>query len=105
MSRKKDNTTAYVILAVAAFLMLNKRQQPPQFQNYPTAPPPPPRSNAQSWAMWVNAIVSLYGITASLWQPGGPFHQFQTSEIYDTINQNPVPDYNNPYLNNTGGWA
>lgn len=107
MSKRKDNTLAYILIGAAAVLFLSKRNAPaanyaPQFA---AAPPPPPRSNAQAFAAWVAAMMSIYGNVSQLWQPGGPFYNMPANEIYDAANSNPIPDYNNPYLSTTGGWA
>lgn len=103
---KKNNNTAYLLLGLAAFLILQQRRPAaaPPYNNYPQAPPAPPRSNAQAFAAWAAAMVHLYGNVSSLWQPGGPFYQFPANEIYDAVGNNPIPDYDNPYLTG-GGWA
>ena len=105
MSKKKDNTIAYVLIGAALFLFSRRRNQqpPPQYAPQFTQVPPPP-SNAQSFANWASAILSIYGNVSSLWQPGGPFHNYNSNDIYDAANAG-LPDYNNPYVSNTGGWT
>lgn len=36
--------------------------------------PPPTSQNPAQWAEWAALAVSLYGVVADLWAPGGPFH-------------------------------
>lgn len=90
MTKKEKKNMGMILLGIAAFMVINQRPQTqysPQFQNIP---PAPPRNNPQRFSQWANAILNAYGDIAALWQPGGPFHNYKTSDIYDT-----TVDYSN----------
>lgn len=83
MTKKEKKNLGMILIGVAAFMLINRKPQPqyrPQFQNVP----PPPRNNPQRFSQWANLILQTYGDIAELWQPGGPFHNYKTADIYDT---------------------
>ena len=74
----KNKNIAYLLLGGIAIYYLMRNQQPRQafIPNQTYVPPPPPQgqSNGQAWSQWVGTIVNSFGTVASLWAPGGPFH-------------------------------
>lgn len=91
-----------LLVAVGAYFLLSRRstQAPAPPANYP---PAPPRNNAQAWAQWASQMISLFGQSAALFQPGGPFYRVKPEEVNDAINT-----YVNPYEmggGGQGGWV
>lgn len=61
------------------FIFLRKPKQ--QFiPNQSYVPPPPANKTPQAIAAWVQAITSIYGNVAPLFQPGGPFYNNKPSQ-------------------------
>lgn len=87
---KKSSIGIALLVAIGAYILLSKRSAPvapPAY--YPTAPP---RNNGQAWAQWASQMISLFGQSAALFQPGGPFYKVKPEEVNDAINT-----YVNPY--------
>lgn len=92
---KKNKTTGLLVaLAVGAALYLVLRRNQPniaprQFQQIP----PRPSTKGEAFNQWVMAIVSLYGVTKDMFEPGGIFYKIPTKDIYDVVGQQDFSDY------------
>lgn len=92
---KNKNLILAIALGVGVYLLTRRRSQAPtQPVSFPAAPP---RSNAQAWASWASSMISLFGQSAALFQPGGPFYRMRPEEVNDAI-----APYVNPYNDPTG---
>lgn len=103
MAKKSKSSKLLLIvgLGIIAYLLLMRRNgtsSPTQFNN---APPAPPRNKPAEFAAWANTILSLYGNVSELWQPGGPFYQFNKSDILEVV----APDNSLDFTNDTGQWV
>jgi len=86
MSKKNSNLIPFVLLGVAALLFFQKKETDPPRYTY--EPPPPQPQQGQSAAaitaalnQWIVAIVSLYGRSKWLFEPGGPFYGRKKEDI------------------------
>jgi len=83
---KKDNLVPIVLLCAAAFLLMQpKVSSRPPAAYVPPQPQPQPGQSAtaiiNALNAWVVAIVSLYGRSKWLFEPGGPFYGRSKEEI------------------------
>ncbi len=85
---KKDNIVPFILLGAAAFLLFQQKPAPALPPRAPSEPPKPKPQPGQSATAiinalnaWVVAIVSLYGRSKWLFEPGGPFHGKSEEEI------------------------
>ena len=76
-----------IVLAVAALLLLRRRPQtPPYYPPPPVQQPGQPQSAVMAaFSAWVVAIVSLYGRSKKLFEPGGPFHGRSEQEVNEAL--------------------
>ena len=87
MSKKSNNLIPFILLGVAALLFIQKPTSPRPPNAPPPPPPPQPQPGQNATAIiaalnaWVVAIVSLYGRSKWLFEPGGPFHGRSKEEI------------------------
>ncbi|MCB0707417.1 MAG: hypothetical protein KDC34_19005 [Saprospiraceae bacterium] len=79
MAKKKDKTIlALAVGGLFAYVLLKPKKGFSgsgfnYYQNYPDVPPAPTHNN-NAFLAWAQTIVGLFGTVASLWEPGGPFH-------------------------------
>lgn len=83
MAKKKDKDKTLlmaVILGVGVYMLTRSKPAtttiPPNYNQVP----PAPVQNTPAWQQWVAAIISVFGTTASLWAPGGPFYKQPISQ-------------------------
>lgn len=82
---KSGKLLLLVGIGIIAYLLLTRRSSsttPTQFTN---VPPAPPRNKPAEFAAWANAILSTFGNVSELWQPGGPFYQYNKNDILDVV--------------------
>jgi len=85
--KKKDNLIPMVLIgaAILLFMQPKKTTLPPRAPYEPPPPQPQPGQNATAIIaalnQWIVAIVSLYGRSKWLFEPGGPFYGRSKEEI------------------------
>jgi len=96
MAKKKDNNEMILVVALigaVAYFMSNKEGNKPAYNptaNFANEIGPAPAPNTPQWQTWVGAAINLYGAVDDLWEPGGPFHnnnvtQLDLDEYYDEV--------------------
>lgn len=79
MAKKKAQDKTLLLaamLGLGVYLLTRKPSTtantiPPNYNQVP----PAPVKNTPAWQQWAAAIISVFGTTASLWAPGGPFYK------------------------------
>lgn len=80
-----NKTAAYILLGFGAFILAQRFLNPtPQVIIPPTPAPTLPGTNA--WSNWAQSLINLYGVTAALWQEGGPFYNVPENIFLDDPN-------------------
>jgi hypothetical protein len=88
-----NKAIGYVLLVGALAVVGYSLFKSGKFDGVQPAPVNPPSQNnnaaqIQQWRMWVTMVMQIFGNVQDLWQPGGPFYNYNYTDVIDYVDPN-----------------